>query len=120
MLSDNLAKKLLSFIYVLYNIDKFCVTPYNNYELHYNVASEYNYGEFMGKLEDMIDDVNLKINEITAITKCIRDSLECYINNNSDYSHVLPIAKIACQRLDSLTDEYSDLESEIYRKCILQ
>ena len=31
----------------------------------------------MGKLEDMIDDVNLKINEITAITKCIRDSLEC-------------------------------------------
>ena len=66
----------------------------------------------MGKLEDMIDDVNLKINEITAITKCIRDSLECYINNNSDYSLSFSSNPQVNSNFNSNTYSYADFLDE--------
>ncbi len=73
----------------------------------------------MANLEEMIDDVGMRIFEIHSMNKCMRDMLECYIAGNEDYSHLLPVAKIICKRLEKLTCEYSELESEVYKKCFL-
>lgn len=35
-----------------------------------------------------------------------------------NYSHLLPIANIACSRLEKLTDDYSELESKIYKRIL--
>lgn len=69
----------------------------------------------MTNLEEMIEDFSMDIYEISAINKCIRDTLQCYVNSHGDYSHLLPIANIACSRLEKLTDNYSELESKIYK-----
>lgn len=69
----------------------------------------------MKELEEMIDDLSMAIYEISSINKCIRDTLQCYVNSHGDYSHLLPIANIACSRLEKLTDDYSELESKIYK-----
>ncbi len=78
----------------------------------------YNYGEYMKELEEMIDDLSMAIYEISSINKCIRDTLQCYVNSHGDYSHLLPIANIACSRLEKLTDDYSELESKIYKRIL--
>lgn len=70
----------------------------------------------MTNLEEMIDDLSMAIYEISSINKCIRDTLQCYVNSHGDYSHLLPIANIACSRLEKLTDDYSELESKIYKR----
>lgn len=69
----------------------------------------------MTNLEEMIEDLSMAIYEISSINKCIRDTLQCYVNSHGDYSHLLPIANIACSRLEKLTDDYSELESKIYK-----
>lgn len=72
----------------------------------------------MKELEEMIDDLSMAIYEISSINKCIRDTLQCYVNSHGDYSHLLPIANIACSRLEKLTDDYSELESKIYKRIL--
>ena len=74
----------------------------------------------MTNLADMIEDIGMKIYEIQSINKCMHDILECYINNKDDCLHVLPVAEIACKRLEKLTGDYSELEAEIYRKCFFR
>ena len=71
----------------------------------------------MKELEEMIDDLSMAIYEISSINKCIRDTLQCYVNTHDDYSHLLPIANIACSRLEKLND-YSELESKIYKRIL--
>ena len=52
----------------------------------------------MANLEEMIDDVRMRIFEIHSMSKCMSDMLECYIASNEGCSHLLPVVKIICQR----------------------
>lgn len=69
----------------------------------------------MKNIEEMIDEINMKIYEISSLNKCICDSLQCYVSLKEDYSHLLPISKISCKRIDKLTNDFSELESVIYK-----
>jgi len=76
-------------------------------------------GELMKNLPDQLDEIEFKMYEIECLVKCIRDVLDASRNGKEDYSYLCPIAEIACKKFALLTDDYSQMSSDVYRKFIV-
>lgn len=73
----------------------------------------------MEKLAEQISELEFKMYEIECLIKCIRDTLEFSICNNEDFSYLQPVAEIACQKFDSLNEEYDNFVAQIHRQFII-
>lgn len=73
----------------------------------------------MKNLPDELEKFEYKMYEIECLIKCIRNLLDVSIDGKEDYSYLQPIAEIACRKIDTLSDDYTDIATQIYKKFII-
>ena len=77
--------------------------------MYNNVFVKYNYGEIMGKLFDMGDDIGEDFTEIDDIAKTLRDALQHQADFVSpDAQHILVVTEILCTKIDNIIQKYDE------------
>ena len=73
----------------------------------------------MSKLKEDMEKLSINIAEIWDLSKCLYQSIDlCQRDNDEEYSHILPLAKIITDKCENLFDGYDDFENIIYNDFI--